>query len=135
MSTVDPTQATASSTVASAAPTIALENTTLDYDAFLKLLVAQMENQDPLEPVSDTEYIAQLATFSNVEQNIKSNELLTELLLSSTLSDAHNLIGRTVSAADGRSGTVESVQIIDSQINAKLDSGEVVILGDGVTVS
>ena len=40
----------------------------LDKDAFLKLLVTQMHNQDPLEPTSNTEYMSQLAQFSSVEQ-------------------------------------------------------------------
>lgn len=51
-------------------------NTSLDKDAFLQLLVAQMKYQDPLEPTSNTEYIAQLATFSELEamQNLQSSQ-------------------------------------------------------------
>lgn len=50
-------------------------NSSLDKDAFLQLLVAQMKYQDPLEPTSNTEYIAQYATFSQVEslQNMASS--------------------------------------------------------------
>lgn len=43
-------------------------NNSLGKDAFLNLLVCQMQNQDPLNPNTDTEYIAQLATFSQVEE-------------------------------------------------------------------
>ena len=43
-------------------------NSSLDKDAFLQLLVAQMQYQDPLEPTSNTEYMAQLAQFSTVEE-------------------------------------------------------------------
>ena len=42
-------------------------NTNLGKDEFLKLLVCQMQNQNPLEPASDTEWIAQLANFSSLE--------------------------------------------------------------------
>lgn len=51
-------------------------NSSLDKDAFLQLLVAQMKYQDPLEPTSNTEYIAQLATFSELEamQNLQSSQ-------------------------------------------------------------
>jgi flagellar basal-body rod modification protein FlgD len=49
-------------------------SSSLDKQAFLQLLVAQMKYQDPLEPTSNTEYIAQLATFSQLEatQNLES---------------------------------------------------------------
>jgi flagellar basal-body rod modification protein FlgD len=62
---------------------------TLDKQAFLQLLVAQMKYQDPLEPTSNTEYIAQLATFSQLEatQNLEST------LNSSQASD---LVGKPV---------------------------------------
>lgn len=46
----------------------AKQNDSLDKDAFLQLLVAQMRYQDPLEPTSNTEYMSQLAQFSSVEE-------------------------------------------------------------------
>lgn len=50
------------------------DSSSLDKDAFLQLLVAQMKYQDPLEPTSNTEYISQLATFSELEemQNLRA---------------------------------------------------------------
>lgn len=50
-----------------------------DFETFLKMLTAQMENQDPLNPVDSTEFATQLATFSSVEQQVRTNELLTAL--------------------------------------------------------
>lgn len=61
----------------------------LDKDAFLQLLVAQMKYQDPLEPTSNTEYISQLATFSSLEE-------MQNLNTSMEAQQATNLVGKTV---------------------------------------
>ena len=50
-----------------------------DFETFLKMLTAQARYQDPLEPIDSSEYAAQLAQFSMVEQQVLSNDLLTSL--------------------------------------------------------
>ena len=50
-----------------------------DYETFLKMLTVQMQNQDPLNPIESSDYAVQLATFSGVEQQMKTNELLGAL--------------------------------------------------------
>jgi len=50
-----------------------------DFDTFLKMLTAQMQNQDPLNPIESADYATQLATFSGVEQQMRTNDLLTSL--------------------------------------------------------
>jgi flagellar basal-body rod modification protein FlgD len=50
-----------------------------DFDTFLKMLTAQMQNQDPLNPIESADYATQLATFSGVEQQMLTNDLLTSL--------------------------------------------------------
>ncbi len=52
---------------------------TADFDTFLQMLTAQARYQDPLEPIDSTEYAAQLAQFSMVEQQVKTNESLMAL--------------------------------------------------------
>lgn len=52
---------------------------TSDYNTFLRMLTVQMQNQDPLNPIESSDYAVQLATFSGVEQAVRTNELLTEL--------------------------------------------------------
>ena len=47
-----------------------------DFETFLKMLTVQMQNQDPLNPVDSSDYAVQLATFSNVEQSVRTNQLL-----------------------------------------------------------
>lgn len=50
-----------------------------DFQTFLVMLTTQMQNQDPLNPIDSTDYAAQLATFSGVEQQVKTNTLLESL--------------------------------------------------------
>lgn len=55
-----------------------------DFDTFLKMLTVQVQNQDPLNPVDSTDYATQLATFSSVEQQVLTNDLLREVSASLT---------------------------------------------------
>lgn len=50
-----------------------------DFETFLKMLTAQLRHQDPLNPIESTDFAVQLATFSGVEQQVRTNELLAEL--------------------------------------------------------
>ena len=50
-----------------------------DFNTFLKMLTTQLKNQDPLKPIDSADYAVQLATFSGVEQQVKTNQLLEAL--------------------------------------------------------
>jgi flagellar basal-body rod modification protein FlgD len=111
------------------------KSATLNYESFLKLLVAQMKNQDPTEPMDASQQMAQLATFSQVEQTIKTNKNLENLLQRTSLQEANSVIGRTVTSDDGKtSGTVTEVTLYNDGIVATLDSGKKLVIGPGVTV-
>lgn len=69
-----------SSQTSSAAADTAESKQVSDFDTYLTLLTAQMQNQDPLKPMDSTEFVAQLASFSSVEQQIKTNDQLAELI-------------------------------------------------------
>jgi flagellar basal-body rod modification protein FlgD len=76
----------------------------LDRDAFLQLLVTQLQYQNPLDPTSNEEFIAQSAAFSSLEemQNLNANmQALIELEESSSITAALNLIGRNVTVNMG----------------------------------
>ena len=120
----------AARTAASAAPQ------SLDYDAFLTLLVAQLKNQDPTKPTDPSQFIAQLASFSGVEQAIKTNNKLDTLMTSLALSQAEGFIGRTVASADGSvQGTVMGIRIVSGGAVAILQGGQELPLTAGVTVT
>ena len=108
----------------------------LDYSAFLKLFIAQLKNQDPTQPMDSTQYVAQLATFSQVEQSVQANTKLDSILQSSALSQAESVIGRNITSADGNtSGTVKEVQLSSTGLVAILANGTQVPITTGVTIS
>jgi flagellar basal-body rod modification protein FlgD len=107
----------------------------VDYDSFLQLLVAEMKNQDPLSPMESTDYVAQLATFSQVEQSIQTNEKLDQILQASALAQADTLIGREVTSANGEvTGTVKEVKLNSDGIVAVLEDGREVPVTPGVII-
>lgn len=73
-----------------------------DFETFLKMLTAQLQNQDPLNPLESTDFAVQLATFSGVEQQVRTNELLGQLAgedAGSRLSELSAWIGQEVRVA------------------------------------
>lgn len=73
-----------------------------DFDTFLRMLTVQMRNQDPLDPIDSADYAVQLATFSGVEQQVRTNELLGSLadrLGLSGLAELAGWVGRDARAA------------------------------------
>lgn len=89
-------------------------NDSLDKDAFLQLLVAQMKYQDPLEPTSNTEYISQYATFSELEQ-------MQNMSASMDLFRASSLVGQTVllKVADSSGRTINIQGNVDYVVYEK----------------
>jgi flagellar basal-body rod modification protein FlgD len=89
----------------------------LGQDDFLQLIVAQMRNQNPLDPMSNTDFIAQMAQFDTLTQMRKMNDALVVLQHLSELTQASSLIGRTVTGLDEKgeevTGTVTHVKVVD----------------------
>ena len=108
----------------------------VDYQSFLKLLVAELKNQDPTEPMDSTQYLSQLASFSNVEQSIQTNAKLDDLIQVNYLQQAGSIIGRTLTTPDEEiTGTIQEVRVFDDGIVAVLDTGDQVVVTGGVTIS
>jgi flagellar basal-body rod modification protein FlgD len=94
----------------------------LDKQAFLNLLVAQLKYQDPLEPMENTEFVAQLAQFSNLEQlydvntNLQTNSLLVQSMSNATIP---SLIGKEIT---GLSNTFSLDESGDSSFAYQIES-------------
>ena len=109
----------------------------LGKDAFMTLLIAQLQHQDPLQPTSNSEFIAQLAQFSALEEMQGVNENLVGLAvlqqsnaLMSQLTSSSVLIGRSVRFASPLTGeesvgTVGSVRIVDGLALLHIDGEDV----------
>lgn len=107
----------------------------VDYQSFLKLLVAQMKNQDPTDPADPTQYVAQLATFSQVEQAVQTNAKLDQMLQAGALAQADAIIGHTVTSADGETtGTAAQVRLGADGLVAVLGDGSEIAIGTGVVI-
>jgi flagellar basal-body rod modification protein FlgD len=112
-------------------------SSTLDKDAFLKLLVTQMQNQDPLSPADSTQYVSQLAQFSSLEQMQNLNQNIVGMAtlqqnnaLLSQLTESSALIGRTVQWTDATSGQTSSGEVTA----VKLSNGVAVLEINGQDV-
>lgn len=92
--------------VTSAKPASAAGAISSDFETFLKMLTTQMQNQDPLDPMQSTDLSVQLATFSGVEQQVKTNDLLKDLsaqMSISALSDLSSWVGMEARSAGPQS--------------------------------
>lgn len=99
-----------------------------DKDAFMNILVAQMKYQDPLEPTSNTEYISQYATFTQVEQ-------LQNMADAMTLSRASDLVGKTVIINQTSEATGATTQIQGKVDYVTYSAGEAYLNINGTNYS
>jgi flagellar basal-body rod modification protein FlgD len=112
---------------ASAAKTATAENA-LGKDAFLRILVTQMKNQNPLEPLKDTEFIGQMAQFSSLEQLTNLNQTMTQFVGGSgsqSLGDHADLIGKKIFWEQDANGVPESGEGIVKAVSIK--NGEMIV--------
>lgn len=101
---------------------------------FLNLLITQLKNQDPLNPMKDTEFIAQLANFSSLQQMTSMNSNMSTLLAQQNYTNAAGMIGKQVTTSDNKSGVVSKVSLDQGQINLYVGDNKYT-LGDITSVS
>src|SRR4051812_5593025 len=121
---IDPTTGT-TTTAATTASSSKKADQVLGKDDFLKLMVAQMKNQDPMNPSDDKDNIAQMAQFSSLEQITNLANATQELADRVTTTQMLGLIGHSVSYVgdDGATatGTVQSVQVAGGATKLTID--------------
>ncbi|MCH2208053.1 MAG: hypothetical protein MK132_19565 [Lentisphaerales bacterium] len=80
-------------------------------DGFLKLLITQLQNQDPLDPMKNEEFAAQLAQFSSLEQMQNLNQSFNQMMDLNKVSSTASLIGKEVTYQDQTDGSLVSGQV------------------------
>ena len=88
----------------------AKDNSSVDKEQFLQLLVAQMQYQDPLQPTDNTQYVSQLATFSELEQ-------MQNMAKSTDMARAQSLVGKNVTV-----NSTNSVTGVTTEVTGKVES-------------
>ena len=116
-----------------------------NFDTFLKLLTTQLKNQDPLEPLKSSEFVAQLVQFSQVEQSINANKNLEKILAAQSANQAAaslSYIGKTVAAKGNtvplKNGNAEFTYALAEKAESTLiiitnDKGDLVFSAQGNT--
>jgi len=98
-------------------------NHSLGKDDFLKLLIAQLSNQDPTSPIENTEFIAQMAQFSSLEQMTNMSAEFTKLAGVFRVSEASSMLGKTVELNVGDTTTTGVVQAATREENPRVMVG------------
>jgi flagellar basal-body rod modification protein FlgD len=105
---------------------------------FMRLIIEQLKNQDPMNPLNSGEFTTQLAQINSLEQLINMNTLMEQFIGGGKLADATALIGRYVEGMDANgtsiAGTVESVEVIDGVPSLKIGD-QLLLPSQVVTVS
>jgi len=110
------------------------QDKTLGKDQFLKILMAQIKNQDPMKPLEDKEFIAQMAQFTSVEQLMNMAASLDRL--GNSIGMASSLIGKTVGwntattfgqEAVIHAGIVQAITVKDGETFAVVDNEEILL--------
>jgi len=123
------------STQAMAATKTTEPSNTLGKDAFLQILVTQMKNQNPLEPLKDTEFIGQMTQFSSLEQLTNLNQTMNQLVGiqgMQSFTEHSDLIGNKVfwkyevnGKMESGEGIVKALSIKDGELIVELEEDNI----------
>ncbi|MER3415391.1 MAG: hypothetical protein C4297_04145 [Gemmataceae bacterium] len=111
-------------------------NSNLAREEFMRLLITQLKNQNPLNPISDTDFATQLAQFSMLEGIEKLNNSFAGFVASERLLGASSLIGKrvTVPSMEDAVARVEAVRVQSGDLHLITDKG-ILSLSDVTTIT
>jgi flagellar basal-body rod modification protein FlgD len=103
----------------------------LDMDHFLTLMITELQNQDPLNPMDNAQILQQISQIREIEATTRLQETLESVLLGQNLSNASGLLNKRVTAltdgGDEVQGTVERVSVADNKVNLSVGGRQVAL--------
>ena len=109
------------------------KNFELKTEDFIKMMITQLQNQDPLEPAKNQELLAQMSQIGQLQSATTLQESLKGMVLQNQIGAAASLIGKNVQGMDDRNetidGTVTSIRVQSDGVSLELDSGKTLALG------
>ena len=104
------------------------EKSKLKAEDFIKMMITQLQNQDPLEPAKNSELLSQMSQIGQLQSSTALQDSLKTMVLQNSLGSAGNLIGKMVKGLDDNgeamNGLVNSVRVQDNQVYLELDNGK-----------
>jgi flagellar basal-body rod modification protein FlgD len=113
----------------SGAATVKNPKSQMKTEDFIRMMVTQLQNQDPLEPAKNEQLLAQMSQIGQLQSQESLTSTLKDLVLQNNLGSAGNLIGKYVkgvdeNTGDDATGKVKSVKVIKGEVMLELDGGE-----------
>src|SRR5580765_8346202 len=100
----------------------------LKTEDFISMMVTQLQNQDPTDPVKNQDLLAQMSQIGQLQSATSLQDSLKSLVLQGSLGAAGNLIGKMVEGQDDQgdkmNGLVSSVRVVDGNVQLELDNGK-----------
>ena len=104
----------------------------LGTEDFIKMMITQLQNQDPLEPAKNQELLAQMSQIGQLQSSTALQESLQGMVLQNQIGSASALIGKTVQGLDAAddpvTGLVNSVKVGSDGVSLELDNGKTLLL-------
>jgi flagellar basal-body rod modification protein FlgD len=108
--------------------TIKSKKLELKAEDFIKMMITQLQNQDPMEPAKNEELLAQMSQIGQLQTSTMLQESLQGMVMQNQIGSAGNLIGKTIEGMDDANktvkGIVNSVRVEGDKIFLELDNGK-----------
>ncbi|MEI8196377.1 MAG: flagellar hook capping FlgD N-terminal domain-containing protein [Phycisphaerae bacterium] len=113
--------------------------TSMTSDGFLKVMLAQLAQQDPLNPTDSNQMLTQMAQISSLQSNQQMTTSLKGLTLQQSIAAGSSMMGKTVQGVDAAgnnaNGVVSSVKVVNQSVMLELDSGSELPLANVIQIT